>query len=139
MSSSRSIRTNSSRSSRRSFRADWPGAAHLNLSSSPTMIHLGFWSMRLDGSLHVAFGLRLHDVIADRVAHEIADRAEMQLSHEVRAVRLDRFHADPECRRRLLVALPFSDQLNDLALAGRHAAWREIVLRAVATPETLPD
>ena len=50
-------------------------------------------------------------------------------------MRLDRFHADPERRRRLFVALPFRDQLNDLALAGRHADWREIVLRAVATPD----
>src|SRR6266487_2850871 len=100
------------------------------------MIHLGFWSMRLDGSLHVAFGLRLHDVIADRVAHEIADRAEMQLSHEVRAVRLDRFHADPECRRRLLVALPFSDQ------CPAQSSWRSftgrVAFRTLCTPRPRP-
>ncbi len=86
-------------------------------------------------SVRAAFGSRLHDLIADRVAHEIADRAEMQLSHEVRAVGLDRLHADPECRRRLFATMPFSDELNDLALAGRHIHWREIALRAVCTSD----
>src|SRR3981081_2929411 len=70
---------------------------------------------------------RLHDSVADRIAHEIADRAEMQLSHDVRAVGLDRLHADTERQRRLFVTLSFSDELKDLALAGSHGDWREVV------------
>ena len=50
----------------------------------------------------------------------------MQLSHDVRPMGLDRFHADAERQRRLFIALPFSDELNDLALPGRHDEWREL-------------
>ena len=82
-------------------------------------------------------GLRLDKVVADRVAHEIADRAEMQLSHDVRAVGLDSLDADPERRRRPFVTLPLSDELNNLAFAGRQTDWREFVLRAVSTSDVI--
>ena len=56
----------------------------------------------------------------------------MQLPHDVRAVGLDRLHADTERRRRLLVAPPFRDELNDLALSGRHGDWRHVVQRGIS-------
>ena len=80
---------------------------------------------------------RLHDPIANRVAHEIADSAELQLSHDVRAVGFDRLDADSERRRRLFVAPPFGDELNDFALAGRDADWCAIGLRAVFAPDKI--
>jgi hypothetical protein len=53
-------------------------------------------SLRLAGAQWgPAFGSGFHNLVTDRVAHEIADRAETQLSHDVRAVGLNRLHADP--------------------------------------------
>src|SRR5258708_13364045 len=72
---------------------------------------------------------RLYDSVTDRVANEIAHGTEAQLSHDVGAVRLDRLHAHPERRRRLLIALSFGDELNNLSLAGRPRGRRPFALR----------
>src|SRR5258708_38361035 len=80
---------------------------------------------------------RLYDSVTDRVANEIAHGTEAQLSHDVGAVRLDRLHAHPERRRRLLIALSFGDELNDLSLAGRHRGRRDVVLRAGAAAKVV--
>ena len=63
----------------------------------------------------------------------------MQLSHDVRPVRLDRLHADAERRRGRFVALPFGDELNDLAFAGRHDGCPELVLRGVSTTDIVVE
>src|SRR5262244_1913412 len=59
----------------------------------------------------------LKDVVADRVANEIAHRPEPQLAHQVGAMRLDRLDADPQRRGRRFVRLAFREQLKYLALA----------------------
>ena len=82
---------------------------------------------------------RLHDPVANRVTHEITDRAEMQLPHDVRAVGLDCLDADTERRRRLFGPPSFGNELNDPALAGRHTDWGDIGLGGVAaTSSTNP-
>src|SRR5258708_22813035 len=80
---------------------------------------------------------RLYDSVTDRVANEIAHGTEAQLSHDVGAVRLDRLHAHPARPPRLLIALSFGDELNDLSLAGRHRGRRDVVLRAGAAAKVV--
>ena len=48
----------------------------------------------------------------------------VQLPHQVDAMRLDGFHAQPQARRDLLGRLPLRDALDDLALAGgQRVPW----------------
>jgi hypothetical protein len=54
---------------------------------------------------------------ADRIAHEGRRLMNVQLPHQVDAMRLDGFHAQPQVRCDLLRRLPFRDPLDDLALA----------------------
>jgi demethylmenaquinone methyltransferase / 2-methoxy-6-polyprenyl-1,4-benzoquinol methylase len=49
--------------------------------------------------------LRLHNLIADRVAHQLAHRVHLQLSHHVRAMGFHRFHAHVQGLAHVLAAL----------------------------------
>src|SRR5258708_16341961 len=60
---------------------------------------------------------RLDDLVANRVTHEIADRIQAQLAHDVGAVRFDGLHADAQARRGFLVASAFREQLDDFTFA----------------------
>src|SRR5882762_9503704 len=85
----------------------------------------------------------LDELAPDRKAYDVSHRAEMQFSHDVRAVRVDSLHADAERRSRLLAALPFSDESNDLALArgdvSRRWARRHVVLGGVSAPDVVVE
>ena len=63
--------------------------------------------------------LRLDHLVADCVAHELADRVQVELAHQVGAMRLGGLDADVQRHRHFLVALALGEQLHDLALAGR--------------------
>ena len=60
---------------------------------------------------------RRHQLVADRVPHEIRPRGKLELTHDARTVRLDCFHADVEKVSALHVRVAFCDQLHDLPLA----------------------
>ena len=54
---------------------------------------------------------------ADGIADEGGGLMDVQLPHQVDAMRLDGFDAQPQVRRYLLRRLPLRDALDDLALA----------------------
>ena len=60
------------------------------------------------------------DLIANRVAHEFAYRVDLQFSHDVGAMSLGGFNADPEERRRFFAASALREQLNDFTFPGRQ-------------------
>ena len=60
---------------------------------------------------------RRHQLVADRVPHEIRPRGKLELTHDARTVRLDCFHADFEKVSDLHVRVAFCDRMHDLPLA----------------------
>ena len=61
--------------------------------------------------------LWLDDLVANGVAHQVAERLELQLSHDGSPMGLRRFHADAKGIGHFLVALSLREQLHNLALA----------------------
>jgi hypothetical protein len=61
--------------------------------------------------------LDLNDIVLDRVDHKIADRVEAQLPHNVAAMRFHGLRAQIQQRRNLFRALPFRQQLSNLAFS----------------------
>src|SRR5262249_22071264 len=58
---------------------------------------------------------------SDRVAGQARDVVDVELGHEVHAVRVDGFHADAESLRDLAVGAAAGDELEDLRFAaGEH-------------------
>ena len=62
---------------------------------------------------------------ADSIADEGGRLMNVQLPHEVDAMRLDGFDAQPQVRRYLLRRLPLRDALDDLALARGQRVRRQ--------------
>src|SRR5579864_2728542 len=58
---------------------------------------------------------RLDNLISDGVADELADRVQLQLAHDVSAVRFRCLHADAQGYRDFLAALAFGQQLDNFA------------------------
>lgn len=56
------------------------------------------------------YRLGLHDLVADGITDQVADRVEVQSVHEVGAMRLRRLDADPPAAKRFrsLLAIPAS-------------------------------
>src|SRR6516165_6181843 len=57
-------------------------------------------------SFHRGKGLSLDDLILDGVSHQFADGVYLQLAHDVGAVSLCGFDADPQCRSHFFAAFP---------------------------------
>src|SRR5690348_12623122 len=72
-------------------------------------------------------GSGLDDAVANGVAYQLGERSEAALAHDVAAVSLRRFDADPERGRNFLVALAFGQELHDLALAHRECTGAELL------------
>ena len=83
----------------------------------------GYESLSVARHLHAA-GLTRYSLaeepVRERVAHELRARREMELLHDVRAVRLGRPHGDVEHLRDLLVRVAEREQAKHLALAVRE-------------------
>ena len=61
------------------------------------------------------------DHLAEDLAHDLVEGADIELLRDVGAVRLDRLGADLESAGNALAAFPAQDQLEDFALArGEH-------------------
>src|SRR5882762_5997765 len=68
--------------------------------------------------------LRLRDSMPDRIAHQARRVMNIELLHELGAVRLDGLRADREPCRDRLGGMTFGDQLQHLALAYRERGGR---------------
>ena len=62
---------------------------------------------RASGRVGMRMQLRFDDLISHRVADQFAHSVQLQLAHDVGAVRFGRLHTDVERRRDFLAALPF--------------------------------
>jgi hypothetical protein len=71
----------------------------------------------------------LDDFIANGVAHELGDRMEVLLKHDVGAMSFGGLYADAEEVRDFLVALSLGEKLKDFAFAGCQTAPRRRVGR----------
>jgi len=60
----------------------------------------------------------VNDIVPDRVEHQIADRVQLELAHDIRAMSFGGFHAQSQRNRDLFRALTLSQQLYHFALAG---------------------
>src|SRR6185436_15019866 len=72
-----------------------------------------------------------HEPTADRVTHESGRLVNLELSHELGAVRLGRLHAQAEHHGDFLRRLALGDELEHLAFArrqriGRHRGTRQV-------------
>src|SRR5882762_9929080 len=68
--------------------------------------------------------LRLRDAVPDRIAHQARRVMNIELLHELGAVRFDGLRADREPCRDRLGGMTFGDQLQYLALAYRERGGR---------------
>ena len=69
--------------------------------------------------------LGLDDLISHRVPHELTDGMKLKLTHDVSAMRFRGFYADAKSHCDFLAALPFREELNDLALPGSEPATQD--------------
>jgi hypothetical protein len=74
-------------------------------------------------------GSQLHQLVADRIAHESGGRGELELAHDRRAMRLDRLDAYAEERADFPVGVALGNQLDDTALSIGKGCSRSIAPR----------
>src|SRR6266496_2236161 len=70
------------------------------------------------------------DLVSDGVMHELHDRLQSELVHDLRAMRLDGLHADAQDGRGAPIRLALRQELGDLALTFRE--------RGTLCPRTAP-
>src|SRR6266511_29336 len=80
---------------------------------------------------------RCDDSCPDVIADQAGELADVQAPHQLGAVRLDRFDAQPEVLRDLASRVAPSDQLKDLVLSRRELGKRS--LRCVARQASNED
>jgi hypothetical protein len=86
-----------------------------------------------------ARSLHLNDLVTDRVPDQIAQRTEVQLAHQVRAMRLDGLDADIECGRRFLVTLAFGQELDELSFSRGHGCVRRPRILFLRSPDVVVE
>lgn len=69
------------------------------------------------GHLQRARSSRLDNLVTHSVANELADGMNLELSHDIRAMRFRRLHTDAQSGCDFLARLAFGKKLNDFAFA----------------------
>src|SRR5712671_2614841 len=64
----------------------------------------------------------LDDLVSYCVAHQLANRVQFELAHDVGAMRFRCFYANSESDGHFFTALPFREQLHDFALSRSKPA-----------------
>src|SRR5713226_9417348 len=73
--------------------------------------------------------LAVDHLVAQGVADQFGNGMKVELEHDVGAMGLRGFHADPEDDGDFLIALPFGEKLYDFALPGGQPASRDTLPR----------